>query len=842
MGQREEQPTRSSPNEVRAFDFQLLFESAPGLNLVLLPDAPKYTIVAATDAYLAASMTTREQLVGHGIFEMFPDNPDDHEAKGTLNLRASLDRVLLEKRLDTMAVQKYDIPSPDGGFAERYWSPLNKPIFDRDGNLAFIMHRVEDVTEYIHLRQTEDATTRLAEELQTKAEEMEGEIYSRAQELQAANERLRIANEKLGLLDTLKNEFFSNVSHEFRTPLTLLLGPIEDLLSQHASLTPDQREQLALAHRNALRLMRLVNTLLDFSRLEAGKMKARFVPTNLAQFTVELASIFRSAISKAGLRLKIDCPPLPEDVFVDREMYEKIVLNLIANSLKHTLDGEISVSIRAKDTRAILTVKDTGSGIPPEELDHVFERFHRVQGSAARNHDGTGIGLSLVRELCHLHKGEVFATSTLGEGTQMVVAIPFGHAHLPAEQIAHEEPDLTPSTEAAYIHDARQWLETRETARSYDTVGETDHARILLVDDSEDMRTYIIRLLHQSRQGWTITTAQDGQEALDACRVAKPNLILSDIMMPRMDGLQLVAALRADPDLQRVPIILLSARAGEESTIEGLEHGADDYLVKPFSGPELITRVRAHLSLSQTRENLLEELNAKNRMLDTVNAELEAFSYSVAHDLRAPVRSINGFAGILREEFSGQLGDEGLSYLDRIRAATERMGMLIEDLLKLSKINRLDLTLEEVDLSQIAQEIATGLEESSPERHVRFEIQEGLKVIGDGSLLRIALENLLGNAWKFTRKNEAPIIRVGQISENSESVFFVEDNGDGFDMNHAANLFRPFHRLHNHAEFEGTGIGLATVQRIINRHGGEVSAEGRKGIGATFTFSIRKPQ
>ncbi|MDQ6604208.1 MAG: PAS domain-containing protein, partial [Chloroflexota bacterium] len=440
-----------------------------------------------------------------------------------------------------------------------------------------------------------------------------------------AYEEERRRTEALAALDRAKTAFFSNVSHEFRTPLTLMLGPVADALDDtEGALTPTQRERLEVAHRNGLRLQRLVNNVLDFSRIEAGRVEASYEPTDLAVFTQELAGLFRSAIERAELRLVVDCPPLPAPVLVDREMWEKIVLNLLSNALKFTFDGEIVVRLRADGGRAVLTVADTGTGIPPEELPHLFERFHRVRGARARTFEGSGIGLPLVQELARLHGGEIATSSTVGEGTTFTVTIPTatGTVH----QLADERADVsdgvsTTATAASYVEEALRWLPNRAESDQVGggnigaesplgnvgggvSVGILAGARILLADDNADMRAYARRLLQGD---YAVETVADGEAALAAARERPPDLILTDVMMPRLDGFALLRALRADPRTQDIPVIFLSARAGEESAIEGLAAGADGYLVKPFSARELQARVAAALAMARLRRETVRE-------------------------------------------------------------------------------------------------------------------------------------------------------------------------------------------------------------------------------------------
>ncbi|HET9082709.1 MAG TPA: SpoIIE family protein phosphatase [Trebonia sp.] len=420
--------------------------------------------------------------------------------------------------------------------------------------------------------------------------------------------------EELAELDRAKTAFFSNISHEFRTPLTLIMGPVQDLQRRLAGADEQVREELEVISRNGLRLGRLVNTLLDFSRIEAGRMQAIYEPVDIALATAELGSVFRSAVDRAGLAFEVDCPPLPEPVYLDRGMWEKVLLNLLSNALKFTFEGSIRVTVRAEDGQAVVTVADTGIGVPEQEMSRLFERFHRIENARSRSNEGSGIGLALVQELVQLHGGTITASSTEGEGTTFTIRLPFGRAHLPAEAIVAAGRTATVSATATpFVQEALRWLpgDGRGTRAGYEEIapgggpgsparaGGPPSARVLVADDNADMREYLARLLRSA--GYQVTTVTDGQAALGAVRAAAPDLVISDVMMPRLDGLSLVAALRADPRTAAVPVVLLSARAGQEASIEGLQAGADDYLVKPFSAAELLARARASVELARSR-------------------------------------------------------------------------------------------------------------------------------------------------------------------------------------------------------------------------------------------------
>ncbi|HEY6452193.1 MAG TPA: ATP-binding protein, partial [Steroidobacteraceae bacterium] len=464
-----------------------------------------------------------------------------------------------------------------------------------------------------------------------------------------ALEQERQRAEALAEIDRAKTTFFSNVSHEFRTPLTLLLGPLEDALANvHGILPADAAATLSVAHRNGLRLLKLVNTLLDFSRIEAGRVDASYEPTDLAACTADIASVFRSAVEKADLRLIIECPPLPEPVYVDQEMWEKVVLNLLSNALKFTFDGTITVALDCFKERAELRVSDTGVGIAAAELPKIFQRFHRVRNSPSRTHEGTGIGLALVRELVHMHGGEVAAHSEEGRGTTFTVTIPMGRAHLAAERIGAARGRAPASLGAMpYVEEALRWLpaeEERHGEPRYEDraavaglpPGRTDRrvresARILLADDNADMREYVRRLLGRD---YRVEAVADGQAALERIQARAPELVVADVMMPRLDGFGLLAAIRSNEATRALPVILLSARAGEEARIEGLEAGADDYLIKPFSARELLARVASQLELARVRREAEQALRRRGEQYATLLNQAPLGVFVVDSDLR----------------------------------------------------------------------------------------------------------------------------------------------------------------------------------------------------------------
>ncbi|MGA3225707.1 MAG: ATP-binding protein [Acidobacteriaceae bacterium] len=434
-----------------------------------------------------------------------------------------------------------------------------------------------------------------------------------------AFEEERERAEALAELDRAKTTFFSNVSHELRTPLTLMLGPLEDALQSGA---PPEPASLELLHRNAMRLLKLVNALLDFSRIEAGRLRAAYEATDLSLLTTELSSVFRAAVERAGLKLIVECPALPELVYVDHEMWEKVILNLLSNALKSTFDGEIRVNLRATGAGAELNVTDTGTGISAEDLPRIFDRFSRIESARRRSHEGTGIGLALVRELVEMHGGSIRAESAPGKGTTFTVMVPFGQTHLKHGHIRPSSESLAVAESAAgYVQEALSWLPEQHSvsgthahadghsADSHEAVAVL-RPRILLADDNADMREYVGGLLSRHFQ---VVTAENGKVALEQAIQCRPDLMLTDVMMPEMDGFALLAALRQHPATRTLPVIMLSARVGEEARIEGLKASADDYLTKPFTARELIARVEAHLKMARLRREAFEQEAALTR-------------------------------------------------------------------------------------------------------------------------------------------------------------------------------------------------------------------------------------
>lgn len=658
-----------------------------------------------------------------------------------------------------------------------------------------------------------------------------------------AKEYARARVEALAALDRAKTTFFSDVSHELRTPLTLLLAPLVEVLASEA-LSDHDRAQLEIALRGASRLKKLVRTLLDFSRVEAGRAESLYEEIDLAECTQEIASMFASAFAAAGLRFVSDTPALPERMFVDREMWEKIVLNLLSNALKYTREGEVRLHLDVDDGEVVLAVSDTGCGIAPEHLPHVFERFYRVPGALARTHEGTGIGLSLVRELARLHGGRVHAESVLGRGTTIYVRVPRGSAHLPAERVVHGRKETSGASAQLFREEALGWLEEPQpsASRAGRSAVERPHAeppsaagRILLADDNADMRAYLRRLLGKR---WQVTCVRDGDAALTTAREQLPDLILSDVMMPGLDGFALLESLRSEPATAEIPVILISARAGEEATTHALRAGAADYIVKPFSAREVVARIQTQLAQARLRH----AERAAREAAEETNRAREWFFAMLAHELRSPLAVILGYVQLLRR---GALGErDSAAALGFIEQSAHTQQRLVEDLLDVSRVVAGTLTVDVKEVETLAPQLESTIDAmrlTAQDKGVQLERRldpAAGPVRVDRDRLQQVLGNLLGNALKFTPPGGR--IRVTCEKRDDAIALCVRDTGQGIAPEALPRIFEQYwmgdRRAGRHG---GLGLGLAIARSIVTLHGGTLTAESEgEGRGAAFTVRL----
>jgi signal transduction histidine kinase/HPt (histidine-containing phosphotransfer) domain-containing protein/FixJ family two-component response regulator len=553
-------------------DFKFLFESAPGLYLVL---SPSLTIIAASDAYLRATKTRREEIIGRGIFDVFPDNPDDPAATGVGNLSASLKRVLQKKQPDAMAVQKYDIPRPQsegGGFEERYWSPLNAPVLHADHTIAYIIHRVEDVTEFVHLKQQGIEQSKLTEDLKLRTEQMESEIYSRAQQLQLANEKLRES-------EKLKDQFLANMSHEIRTPMNAIIG-FANLLDK-TGLDENQTEYLIAIKESGQNLMGIINDILDFSKIQAGMIEFEHIAFSLRSL---VDSVHRLLANKAEVK-NIDFivhfdEHIHELLSGDPTRITQILVNLISNAIKFTEKGYVKLDVHLKERKQNFRIiefriEDSGVGIAPEHINTIFERFTQASSDTTRKYGGTGLGLSIVKNLVELQGGTIDVKSAKGKGSVFTITIPL-------HTVSYEQ------------------LVEHKASHIIDKIKELKGIRVLVVEDNKMNQRLALEVL----SGFNVVAnvAENGKQAIKKLRTQSFDVILMDMQMAEMDGYQATSYIR-NKLKNNTPIIAMTAHAMAGEREKCLALGMNEYISKPFKTVELYNKIRNVLPLKTTEED-----------------------------------------------------------------------------------------------------------------------------------------------------------------------------------------------------------------------------------------------
>ncbi len=663
-------------------------------------------------------------------------------------------------------------------------------------------------------------------------------------------ERQRAA--ALAEIDRAKTIFFSNVSHEFRTPLTLLLGPLEEALNSPARALSGP--ELDTSYRNAVRLLKLVNALLDFARIEAGRVEANFVPTALDQFTTEIVSVFRSAFERAELTLSIECDTLTEPVFVDRDLFEKVLLNLLSNALKFTFEGGVTVRLRQHPDCVELSVHDSGVGVPPAQLPRLFERFHRVEGMRARTHEGSGIGLALVQELVRLHGGSITADSAPSQGTTFTVTLKRGTAHLPADRV-FPEPSMpgTAFARTAFVEEALHWLPGEDDVAPADPGLDTKGVRVLVADDNADMRRYVARLLSASFQVHAVT---NGREALAALGRQPADLVIADVMMPELDGFALLREMKTRAALRHIPVILLSARSGEDARIQGIESGADDYLTKPFSARELVARVRSQIALTHARRQVAAERDRLRTLLSRLEEQTIALALA-RHEAEDASRAKDEFLAMLGHELRNPLAPIVTTLqLMRLRGALSpehgvierqvgHLTRLVDDLLDVSRITRgkIELDTQPLETSEIidrAMEIAAPLLDQRS-HDVRIDVpRHGLGVNADIDRLAQVVANILTNAAKYSDQGSRIWVRAANEGDHVE--IRVRDEGMGIAREMLSRIFEPFIQQPQSLDRSrgGLGLGLAIVRNLTQLHNGTVCAES-DGPGHGSEFILKLP-
>ena len=815
-------------------NYQILFDSVPDCYLIL---TKTFTIVEVSNAYLKASQTNREEILGRGIFQVFPDNPDDPEATGVRNLKASLLRVLANLREDTMPVQKYDIPTREGnGFEERYWSPLNTPILDEKGDIIYIIHRVEDVTDFIKLKQQGHKQVKENEALRTITERMEAEVYVRAQQISETNNKLKQANKTLAEmydkskeLDRLKMNFFANINHELRTPLTLILGPIVKLLNS-TSFSEEEHNNLEIIERNAQLLLKHVNDLLDIAKLESKEMVTEYANVNLARLTVQLASNFEFFAKEKKIDFTVNIPSsLHADV--DESKLQRVLLNLLSNALKFTpAGGKVDLQVQKTGNKAIFTVCDTGPGIPISMREIIFERFRQIDESSRRHKGGTGLGLAIVKEFVTLHKGNIKVVDSAKGGAKFIVTLPI---KAPIGFTVAKDPKANDTKiDKLFVTEFGNYDTTRTKAILPHP--HTKHKElILVVEDNYDMNTFLTQIL--SSLNYRVETAYNGKEGLEKALRQLPDLIISDVMMPEMNGEEMALTLLAHPETKNIPLLMLTAKMDNALKIGLLKEGVQDYINKPFSTEELCVKVERLITQRRKRiaehEGLIQQLSISNQ-------ELERFAYAAAHDLKSPLRVIDNLSQWIEEDLAGLVRGTTKEYMEKLRNQVHFMEKLLDDVLEYSRIDyKLEQNNQIINSNQLIDNIIALID---PPKEFLVKIVDKFKPLYIQLVpLQQALYNLIHNAIKHHDK-EVGTIEVSIEENETKYIFNVRDDGPGIAQEYHQNIFNMFQTLKPHLPTGGTGMGLALVKKIVTNYGGEITVTSELGHGSLFQFTWNK--
>jgi signal transduction histidine kinase len=655
-----------------------------------------------------------------------------------------------------------------------------------------------------------------------------------------AREELEISHRKLLELDKLKDQFFANISHEFRTPLTVSLGAFKTL--SKSPLSPESLPVVQSGLRNTSRLLFLINELLELARFESGRADLRTVCVDLVSLVKNVAANFESS-ERQRVFVEGASQLIPAEIDV-RKM-AKVFYNLLANAFKFSdpEEGKVWIRLAPEERQVSIEIRDNGIGIPADQFERIFDRFTQVDGEMTRRFEGSGIGLALAKEIVTLHGGHISVHSTLGQGSTFIITLPRGEVGpeniLPLEE---DESLNLPVPEAAERID-------EQDRPSYET-DRAEQPLVLVVDDNADMRVYLTRLLADD---YRVVPACDGADALEKVRRLVPALVLADIMMPVMSGHDLLRAMRADEELRRIPVILLTARAGTEARVESLEAGADDYVSKPFNEEELMARVKNQLRVHRQERELeakATELQVLYSKLELANVELREASLRksefvsiVSHDLRTPLTAIAGFVDNLLEGIGGPLTEKQRRSLDRIKSNIGRLVRMINDLLDLSKIEAGTLPFQSktIAIADLVDTLLDSLQPLAREKSLRLRsaIQDRtLLVQGDPDKLTQVMTNLIQNACKFTPSGGDVCLDVTADGADFARVC-VSDTGCGIPSDELPHVFEKFYRgTTSRGEARGAGLGLAIVKHFVELHQGRIWVESAPQQGSRFYFTI----
>jgi signal transduction histidine kinase len=674
---------------------------------------------------------------------------------------------------------------------------------------------------------------------------------SRFEEFRLSSELSR-SYEQVRELERLKTEFFANVSHELRTPLTLILSPISDLMSQSRELPQDLQELVRLARDNSLRLLKLINDLLDVARLESDEFKMRAEPLELTQFVASQTETLRPLARLKNLTLALDTGDGDSWVTADPVHVEKIVVNLLINAIKFTPQGgAVAVRVRAEGSFAAVEVSDTGIGIPEAELPHIFDRFRQAGDSRTRQLSGVGIGLSLAKELAEKQGGSLSAGSRVGQGSIFVLRLPFSEARpengsaLPSREASRADDLLT-----QFSQDADRFVPARAAPEPPKARQATSQASVLVIDDEPDMRRYLASILSDR---YNVREAADGEEGLELARQLRPELVLVDLMMPGVDGFEVCSMLKADAREEAPKVVVVTARTDEMAKITALKQGADDFISKPFSTLEVRTRVsnlchafaleRSVREQNRQLRDALERLKAAEARLvqrEKMRAVVR-LAGGILHEIANPLNFTLTALGVAEDRYAQQ--DAQLKeILQDVRAGMLRIRDIVTDLRAFA--NPVPETSHECfdlgNLVELALRFTSG--ELAGVR-IAHEIRQECPAYGSKSQLLQVLTNLLLNAAAAVRQVtdvREPSIFISAEARRSGTKVCVRDNGVGIPAELLSKVFDPF--LTTRDVGQGMGLGLSICHTLVAAHGGEIRIQSEYGSWTEVVFELPAQQ
>ena len=657
-----------------------------------------------------------------------------------------------------------------------------------------------------------------------------------ARELAEANARLKQANEELARqheksreTDELRSRFLANVSHELRTPLTLILGPVARRLAAQG-VSPEERRELEVIDRNARLLLRHVTDLLDVARLEVGRTRMGYAEFDLVLLVRLMASPFETVASERRIRFGVETPDALT-VQADFEKVRRILLNLLSNAFKSVpYGGVISVWLSARADEAIIGVQDNGPGVPPAMREAVFEPLRETSDSAERHHGGAGLGLAIVREFAALHGGSAAVTDAPGGGALFKVSLPLSApagTQLQAAPPAFDEDSKLPAAEAL-----RGELNGAVTVQA----AEPDSPLVLVVEDNTDMNRFIAAVLGQH---YRVATAFDGKEGLDMALAFQPDLIISDVMMPRMSGDRMVRALRKHREIADVPIVMLTAKADDALRVDLFREGVHDYLNKPFSAEELLARIGARISARRRQEAALKALRAE--MEDLLKLQVASqTAAAIAHELNQPLSALASYAdAALRLLQAGNPAPEKLQRaVEGGAAQAQRAGQVVRELLQFFQGR--DTPIEVIDLKQAIDRALAVVESNGLDGlDSTVELASELRPVRANRLqVEKVLVNLVCNGADAMRaagvSPQSITITVRPVVEDNLAQVTVRDCGPGLTEEAARRVFTPFYTT----KPGGIGMGLAVSRALVEANGGRLWSEAAPGRGGIFHFTL----